>query len=202
MAVLRDEGPRIFWFKLLGTLGWYRRLILLERPLAQAVPDFAARLPIHIDELHESERDAYAAFRAGAEPARLAARFRSGNQCFVVRHQGRIVSACWAARGRVRVEFLECDIQAAAGEVYFFDAFTLPSYRGMGIAPALCLHQLRYFREAGLDRAVRATAPENEPALRAHAKSGFRPYAVIGRLKIGPWRRVFHRPCNGSALDR
>jgi L-amino acid N-acyltransferase YncA len=50
---------------------------------------------------------------------------------------------------------------------------------------------LRRFRDEGCPRALRGTLPENLAALRAHAKAGFQTYALMGRIKIGPWRHDF-----------
>jgi GNAT superfamily N-acetyltransferase len=197
-AALRDEGLKSFWFKLLSEFG-YRRLLLLERMLAQPVPELAPGLPVRIEVLKECELDEYLAFRPETVRARVIDRLASGHLCFVARHEGRVVSACWTATQRAWTEFLGCEIELAADEVYLFDSFTLPAYRGQGIAPALCLHELRHFQQAGYRRVIRATTPENKPALRAHAKTGFRPGGMIARVKIGPWQRVFQRRWNGEA---
>jgi ribosomal protein S18 acetylase RimI-like enzyme len=194
IAVLRDEGLKSFWFKLASELG-YRRLLLLERPLAQSIPELEPAVPLRIDTLKPSEVDDHLAFRPEMARACVLDRLRSAQVCFVARHESRIVSACWATTQTAWVEFLACGIAAAVGEVYLFDAFTLPDYRGQRAAPALCTHQLKHFQRAGVRRAIRATLPENVPALRAHAKCGFISFALIRRLRIGPWQCVFQRPC-------
>jgi GNAT superfamily N-acetyltransferase len=193
IAVLRDEGLKSFWFKLASELG-YRRLLLLERPLAQSIPELEPALPLRIDTLKPSDVDDHLAFRPEMARAHVLDRLRSAQVCFVARHESRIVSACWATTQPAWVEFLACGIGLALGEVYMFDAFTLPAYRGQRAAPALCTHQLMHFQRAGLRRAIRATLPENAPALRAHAKCGFVPFALIRRLRIGPWQYAFQRP--------
>ena len=194
VGVLRDEGVRAFGLKLLSAAGVYRRLAMLERPLTQPIAEFTPGIAISVAVLGDDELEDYFAFRPDAEQPRVTDRVRSGDMCFVARHEGRIVSACWVAKRRMYAEFLRCDIVPSPDEAYFFDAFTLPPYRGRDIAPALCAHQLRHFREAGLRRAIRATIPENAPALRAHGKNGFRPYGMLTSVGLGPWRRSFFRP--------
>ncbi len=193
IVVLRSEGFKSFWFKLLGELG-YRRLLLLERTLAQPISDFTPALPLRIDTLKEKEVEDYLAFRPETGRGRVVEALRSGQMCFVARHKSRIVSAGWIASRRAWIGYLGCELELAAGDAYLSDAFTLEAYRGQGIAPALCLQQLRYLRQAGYGRAIRGTVPENKSAMHAHAKSGFRPVAVLGTLRIGPWRRCFRRP--------
>jgi GNAT superfamily N-acetyltransferase len=193
IVVLRSEGLKSFWFKLLGEIG-YRRLLLLERQLAQPIFGFTPRLAVRIDTLKENEVGDYLAFRPETGRARVTEALRSGQTCFVARHESRIVSAGWIASRRAWINYLGCELELAAGDAYLSDAFTLSAYRGQGIAPALCLRQLQHLRQAGYGRAIRATVPENSSAMHAHAKSGFRPVAVMGTFRIGPWRRCFRRP--------
>lgn len=193
MVVLRSEGFKSFWFKLLGEIG-YRRLLLLERSLAQPISDFTPRLPVRIDALKESEVADYLAFRPETARTRVSEALWAGQTCFTARHEGRIVSAAWITSRRAWIDYLGCELELDADEAYLSDAFTLPAYRGQGIAPALCLQQLRHLRQAGYRRVIRGTVPENQSALHAHAKSGFRPVAMLGSLRMGPWRRSFRRP--------
>lgn len=194
IMVLRNEGLGIFWIKLVAGLGLYRRLVMLERLLDHAVSDFAPLLPVRIELLKEGDVDDYLALRPDATRARVVDRLRAGHLCFVARHEGRVVSTCWATTRRAWSAFLACEIDLTVADAYLFDAFTDPHHRGQGVAPALCQHQLRYLQQAGCRRAIRATALGNRPAMRAHAKSGFRPTGTLGRLKIGPWQRFFRRP--------
>jgi ribosomal protein S18 acetylase RimI-like enzyme len=195
-AVLREQGFKSFWFKLAAELG-YRRLILLERSLLQPVNPPAQELALRFDILGESQVNDFLAFRPEFPQAEVLKRLRAGNVCFTARDQGRLISAAWTTTERAWTDFLGCEIALGAGEAYLFDAFTHPAYRGQGVAPALCFNQLAHFRRAGLRRVVRATLPENTPALRAHVKCGFRPHALIGRMKIGPWQYSFQRPFQG-----
>lgn len=196
LSVLRDEGFGSFWFKGWSVLG-YRRLVLLERNLTAPESQVKAGLPLVIALLKPREADDYCAFRPESARELVLDRLRSAQTCFVARLQGRIVSACWSTTEPAWSEFLRCEIAVAAGEVYLFDAFTLCACRGQGAAPALCMQQLRHFRQLGLRRAIRATLPENAWAMRAHAKTGFRPYALLRTLRVGPWRATFRRPWPG-----
>jgi len=194
--VLREEGLASFWFKLASALG-YRRLILLERSLMQDIPRSEVGLPLQIAMLEPSEVNDYAAFRPGRSREHVLERLRLSQGCFVARYEGRIISACWTATRPTHIAFLNVDFAVATGEVYMFDAFTAPAYRGRGVAVALCLHQLSHFRRAGRHRAMRAVLPENASALRAHMKSGFRPYGLIRTLRLGPWQWTAQQPWHG-----
>ncbi len=191
-SVLRDEGLRSFSLKLASELG-YRRLLLLERSLAQPIPDHTPRLPVAFDVLPRSAADAYAAFRPHAAGHGIVDRWDAGHLCFVARDGDRIVSACWVAMRNAWTDYLGCGVDLTPGDAYLFDAFTLPAYRGHGIALALCMQQLRHLAQAGRRRAIRATVPENAPAVAMHTRAGFRPAGTIVRLRIGPWQKILRR---------
>jgi GNAT superfamily N-acetyltransferase len=192
--VLRTEGPRTFWFKLLGGLG-YRRLYLLEHSLAEpllAAPPWPAGLTLAW--LERGELDEYVALRTFFTAEDIVARLDNGDLCLSARLNGRLVGAMWACVNRPRVQFLQREVPLAPGDVYLFDAFVIPSARGQSIAPLLSHELLRHFQQAGYRRAIRGTSPENAPALRAHAKAGFQPYARIGQVRLGRWHYDFCRP--------
>lgn len=192
LASLRHEGMRTFAWKLAAELG-YRRIVRLERLLDEPIPNATPALPVTLGLLGADEVGDYLAARREANAHEIAGRLASGRQCFVLRHQGRIASVCWATTGSCRSAYLERDVILADGDVYFTDAWTDPALRGHALAHALCLDQLRHFRDLGYRRAIRGTVPENPSALRAHAKSGFRPTAMLASLRIGRWRRDFDR---------
>jgi SAM-dependent methyltransferase/GNAT superfamily N-acetyltransferase len=185
--VLRQEGVKSLWFKILGETV-YRRAILMERPLDQPNVRLAARLPVAIDLLRTSEVDEYANFRPDTDPSETRRRLEAGPLCFVARHEGRIVHACWAATGRAWVEYLAGEILLASDEVFHYDSFTAPSFRGRNIAAVRVIEAARYFRQAGYRRLVAIVVPENTSAFRSLEKAGYRRVGVIGYVKIGPWR--------------
>jgi hypothetical protein len=192
MRVLRDEGLRNFWFKLIGELG-YRRMLVVAYRLEEPIPEFVPRLAVRNDLLGKSEVDAYLAFRPESDRAELINRLDSGQLCFVAWHEGQIVSACWTAAQATRIPFLDCDCELADGDAYLYDKFTSEAYRGQRLAHAVRMHQLRYLRNAGYRRAIGAVVPENRRAMLENRRGGFRPLGLIGRIKIGPWQRHFRR---------
>ncbi len=196
--VLREEGARSLWFKILGETV-YRRLLLLERPLQEAIPTVTARVPVEISLLQKTEIAEYVEFRAGTDVAEVQSQLDAGHWCFVARHQGRIVSARWATAGRVWIDYLSSAFRLAADEVYIYDAFTRPDFRGQAVSPVTSVEMLRYFRAAGYRRTVATISPENQANLRAVAKPGYRPYGLIGYVKIGPWKYHFCRVSNASS---
>jgi RimJ/RimL family protein N-acetyltransferase len=190
--ILRQEGVRGLWFKILGDTV-YRRLLLLERPLHEPSGEVKAGIPVEISLLQKSEIAEYVEFRQEGKDTEVEAQLEAGDWCFVARHQGHIVCARWATTGPVWSDYLSCELRLAADEIYIYDVFTKPGLRGQAVSPATSTEMLRYFRAAGYRRLVTAILPENQPSLRAVAKTGHRPYGLIGYITIGPWKRYFYR---------
>lgn len=199
--VLREGGIRGLWFKMLGKMV-YRRVVLVERALDEPVPEVTARLPLVIDLLKESEVDEYVGFFPRGNVSETRRRLEAGQLCFVARHRGRLVCANWATTKAAWIPYLGCTIQLAPGEVYTYELFTSPDFRGQNIAPAVKAHQLRQFRRAGYSRAVAVIVPENTASLRADGKVGYSPYGVMGCVRLGPWRRDFCRLHKSNDLRR
>ncbi|MGH8713343.1 MAG: GNAT family N-acetyltransferase [Casimicrobiaceae bacterium] len=190
MVTLREEGWRNFWFKLLSRCG-YRRLLLVERPLDEPVPDFMPKMPVEPAVLTERQVDDYFAFRPNMTRSDVIERLRSGQICFVAWHDGRIVSGAWISVQPVWISYLGCAIDVDPGDAHVYDKFTLPAYRGYGIANTVRTFHLRHLQHAGYRRAVGAVLPENGSSLRDDRKGGFRPYGMLTRIRIGPWQSVF-----------
>jgi len=195
--VLRDEGPRSLWFKILGETV-YRRALLMERRLDEPVAEVTLRLPVAMGLLGLSDVAEYAAFRPGADPCEVHRRLEANHACFVARHNDRLVAACWAAIRQARIDYLAREIRLAPDEVYAYEVFTSPAFRGNGIAPALELHVVRHFRQAGYRRIVEIVMPENKPAYRFACKIGARPFGLMGYVKFGRWQRDFCRVARGA----
>jgi GNAT superfamily N-acetyltransferase len=131
------------WFRGLSRARIYRRLILLERPLTQPFPDVSARVPVCVRLLAAGEIDACMAFRPDQSIAEVRRRLDEGQQCFAVWHDRRIIHAGWAVTGRARIEYLSTEIALAPDEVYSYDVFTSPAFRGLGVSPARLLETVR-----------------------------------------------------------
>jgi predicted GNAT family acetyltransferase len=190
--ILREEGLKTLWFKILGeTVS--RRVLLLERTLLEPIPDVITRLPVTIGLLKTAEIAEYMEFREGTPLHEVQRRLDAGHSCFVARYQGCLVSTSWAAIRQAWMHYLSREVPIAPGEVYIYDSFTKTDLRGRGVSQAVGVEMLRHFHRAGYKLAVRAISPENRASLQAAAKTGYRFYGVMGYVNIGPWRRDLYR---------
>jgi GNAT superfamily N-acetyltransferase len=185
--ILRRQGFRSLWFHLLGET-FYRRVILFERPLSAPIPSASAAVPVDISLLKPGEVDEYVAFHPALDPAEVHHRLAHGGRCFLSRCQGSIVNACWTAEGSVGIDYLGCTIDLAPDEVYVYNNYTDPAFRGRNVSLVRATYMLRYFRDLGYRRFVAVVVPENKAAFRSPDKAGYRPIGVLRSIRIGPWR--------------
>ncbi|MEE3331443.1 MAG: GNAT family N-acetyltransferase [Myxococcota bacterium] len=196
VVIYREEGLYALWAKFVGEL-FYRRLFYLERLLAEPSPDVKAALALQIDLLKADEVDDYLAFHDEDPREQIEHRFSLGEICFVARADGGIICANWACEGRKLSEhwirYVRYALPIAKDEVYLYDSYTKPDYRGLRVAPCLAVWILDYYRERGYRRTTTAIVPENRTNLRARAKSGYRVCGSLGYLRAGLRLHHFHR---------
>ena len=192
IRVIKDEGIKSLWFKILGEIG-YRRLILVALHLDEPTEKVKTRLPVEFSMLNETDLDEYLHFRPDQTASEIKNRFMAGHLCFVGRYEGSIVYACWAVQQVARIDYLALDLGLAPDEIYTYDTFTLSGFRGKNIFPAGIEYTVRYFRETGFRKSVGCVLPENRPAVHTLSKSGYLRFGVIGYIGIGPLRWKFRR---------
>lgn len=190
---LTQEGLKGLWFRGLSFTRIYRRLIVLERPLAEPTAEVPIALSMSVGVLDERQVPAYAVLRPDQDLAAVRRRFAKGHPCFVVWHEDQIIHAAWVATGRTTIEYLSRELVLAPDEVYVYDAFTAPRFRGCGASPFRALAMGDHLRARGYRRVLTAVHPENRRGFRPLEKVGTRRVGVIGYFGIGPWRWQFSR---------
>ena len=184
------QGPVGLATRALALLGcrvlyWY----VLPR-LDEARP-VEATVPITVAELGPADLAGYLAFRKGATPEQFRSRFERGCRCYVARTGGAIVAAVWMTTGRGRLEGLQEDFELGPTQMYSFDSFTLPAYRGRRIQGAMFTQVCKQYAARGIEQAVILTGPENRATMMSRGRSGFVRTGGIGRIAVGPWRWRF-----------
>jgi len=164
----------------------------LDRPLREVTP----RLPVQIGLLTADELGPYTRFRPDQDLSVIRRRLEQGHRCFVVWHQGGIVHAGWAAVQHAWIEYLRAAFPLEAGDVYQFDSYTAPAFRGLDLAAARISWMARFARDAGFRRLVAVVWPKNTPAFRPLEKAGYQRCGRMCVLRVGPWRRVFYSRLN------
>jgi GNAT superfamily N-acetyltransferase len=167
---------------------FYRRIIVLVRPLDAMIPAPAPRVPVVITMLTEKDLPAYSSFRPSQGPKVIQERFACGDRCFAAWHEGRIVHAAWVASRYVHMPYLRRTVILEAGDAGIYDSYTLASYRNQRLAQARSIHMLQQYRQEGYRRTVGLIAPENESSLRQVQAVGYRPLGLYGCVRLGHWQ--------------
>jgi RimJ/RimL family protein N-acetyltransferase len=164
--------------------------VLIENDLREDKPLLRSDPPIEVRRLRREDVSAYVRSHPNS-PEELIRRLERGSQCHAAWHDGEIVSATWWHPGEAWIEDLDRRFLLRAGEVYFYDAWTVPRLRGRNITPARSVLTLRALREQGFMRAVAFFLPENRPIHRAAEKVGWQRFGAAGFGRIGPARIEF-----------
>jgi GNAT superfamily N-acetyltransferase len=204
LAILRREGVRSCAVRLQSALGWRRLTLFVSdvgdpQPVAESdgslktIEHLEKQENLEIVEVVESGMERYLSLRPEQDPDLVRRRFRSGQRCIAVIRDDRVVGASWMATGPVEVAFLHAMLQVSPGTISIHDTFVDPRYRGHGISPALTEAIRRIAGQTGGHTLLRGVFPANRPAMRANAKSGFKPAGEIGSIRIGSWQRCYAR---------
>ena len=197
-AYLREYGIRCLWLKALERTVNYYQGILMVRRLEPSLHAVTVDLPVRVDLLKEDELDDYVRFHTNPTPSTILNRLRNGHWCFVARYKGEIVHTAWVVQNnkmaRASCEFVHLKVveRLAPDEVYCYDVFTIPAFRGRNIPAARNARMTEYFREAGFRRVVATGGPENRASLRMMEKAGYKPLGVMHFLSIGPLKISFY----------
>lgn len=185
--------------KLLTTL--YRRMLCLVYPLqGRRIPVYHAQLEVDFRLLQSDEVDAYLRFRPSLRRNRIEQRLEQGHRCFASWHGERIIDAGWTATQAVAVPYLGRVLRLDPGDVYSYDAYTLPEYRGYGLYMARNSHTARTNQREGLKRSVALVAPENYTAWVILTRSGLETIGEYSFLRV-PFRGIYwQRTVPGKTL--
>lgn len=98
--------------------------------------------------------------------------------------QSRIVAYCWVSFTETEVGEIDRVIKVKNKELYIYDAFTLPDYRGKNLYPYILTYICQYGKEKGYTRALIFVLRENTPSKQGIEKAGFKQFQVIKYSRI------------------
>ena len=121
-------------------------------------------------------------------------RLARGEQCWTAQHHDKIMAYCWATHKPVEIGELRRIINPRDDEVYLYDAFTFPEYRGQNLYPALLHRILDHSRQQGLRRALIFVLSENTASIRGVQKAGFGEFQRVTYRNFLGFGRYAYRP--------
>jgi GNAT superfamily N-acetyltransferase len=107
-------------------------------------------------------------------------------ECYVAKHQGRMVAGFWCRDDRFYDRYLARHIEIAAHEIYYLAGFTAPAFRGHGIWPYLAAQMSRAIvaRDSRKTRALIFVQVANRASLRSLAKVQASPAGWVGFVEL------------------
>lgn len=202
-ATFRDHGVAGLAYKAVDALQLYRRLVIVEIPLAPSPPRphaDAGRVGVRRLERTEDDLRRYAELRPDQSAAEIRARLDAGVECFLALHDGALASSLWAVRRHAHIHYLRCDLDVGPEAGYAFDAFTAAAHRGLDLNSWCSELMRRAMAAAGCRRLFGLQLPENRNAMTLSPR---RAHAFLGTAHVlgpGALRRVILAPAHDGAL--
>ena len=176
----------------------YRRLLVRELRLDRELISIEPRVPASIHWIGPGEWDAVIALRPFLTEEVIRLRLDNGHRFCGVEVDGRIVHVRVVAVGKAFNGYLDIVFPLSPREVYFYEAYTLPEYRGKSISPAASLWAAGEMRKAGYERVLAFLHPHNRPAIGANTREGFQQVGHIGYVELLGVRRYFYWARDGG----
>jgi len=111
-------------------------------------------------------------------------RLDDGQACAVATHGSSVVAYCWLTRSPARVAEIDRVVVPAPDDVYLYDAFTAPAWRGRGLFRALLLHLVAFASARGRARALIFATSGNRASCRAIERAGFEIVRSVSRVEL------------------
>lgn len=175
-SAMKEEGNRL-------TLG---NLVLFSFNLMNRIPDVTEGIPTDIEFISDMSL-----FNTGGLTKKddtdsdiFRDRFHCGDICCAAKFDGKIASYCWISTKGGHIEEIDRNITLKNNEIYLYDAFTEPEFRGKSIFPRILTVILRYGKQKGYHKSLIFVLSSNHPSLRAIKKAGFASFQSVYFLSI------------------
>lgn len=121
-------------------------------------------------------------------------RLKEGKRCFAAKHRGKIAAFTWCDMNKCH--YKGCRFELEEDEAYLFDAYTIDSYRGKGLAPYVRYHLYGELAKLGRKRLYSVSERFNISSIRFKKKLNAQ---LVGR---GLFVEFFWKWHFSSALKR
>lgn len=106
-------------------------------------------------------------------------RLEKGHLLFVVKDGDKMIFYQWVELKEVSIPFIDLSFSIPDDKAYMAYIYTVPDYRGKGIASKAKPFILKHLQENGYRKVFLAIAPDNLPSIRVNKKAGFKEYQTV-----------------------
>lgn len=111
-------------------------------------------------------------------------RLENGDICCCAIYNDEIVSYCWVAKHKAYIGEIGKEISLKEKEIYLYDAFTQPEFRGNNLFPKILTSILNYGKLKGYQKALIFALSSNNSSVVAIKKAGFEIFQSVHFLYI------------------
>ncbi len=162
-------------------------MLVFEKMLAKSCVKIETKIEVDLKLVQDDDfpkiGDKFKKFRTN-----VGKMFESGNTCIVAEIHGEFVHWTWVAFNEAYVTEIGRKIRLNSGSAYMYAGYTVPEYRGLGIAPKAMGKILSYLHKRGIKKAYALIRPDNFQALRYTHKVGFKKIGMIRFIGISKLR--------------
>ena len=172
-----------------------KTLCLFEVDLIRSfLPDCVARLEVDYHVLDNGAWQAQRNIEHITDRRLFQSRLARGEQFWTAQLDDKIISYCWATGEPVEIGEMHRVISPRDGEIYLYDAFTFPEYRGQNLYPAILNRILTHNRQQDLQRALIFVLDDNVASIRGVQKAGFCEFQRVTYCNLLGFSRYIYRP--------
>ena len=133
----------------------------------------------------------FSEFRQRRKVEQLKERMRIGHFCFVAESEGKICGVLWVGFHNLYVAEIGKVITFRDNEAMFYDAFTVPSYRGKGIISKAYEFSTKHLLTNNKNTFYVIVSRENKASLKSVKKVNFCAFGIITSLNFFGYRKSF-----------
>ena len=191
---VKQEGFWPFLIRALVSPG-HRAVALRAFRLNERHEEWQTPLPVRARQATQQDVCALADMRPEYRAELLRTRLRRGHRCFLSTLGDSVAACIWACQREAHLAHADLALKLLQNEVYTYDAFVLPGYRGKRVRPPAWNALLDYYQEQGvqmgIDCAVRGRKPWGTDKRYL--------VATISTLRLGPFRKSRVNACGPQA---
>jgi GNAT superfamily N-acetyltransferase len=172
----RSSLPKVMLKKLLGKLVRVETLVVYRHELMSLPLLHADRSTVQFVRLDDVASEAFHNLCRQYPHKKFHERLRRpGQLCYIALRANQIAGYAWVTRTDIYVEEISCMYPVAPGEIFIYDCFVDPLFRGAGIYPAM----LGFIIEDGQQQNTKlknvgiAASALNQASIRGILKAGF-----------------------------
>ena len=118
----------------------------------------------------------------------IESRLEKGDKIFIAKHNGNPVAYLFAATSKTYIGEIDDWLIVNGREVYLYDAFTAPEFRGKRIYPRLITEASDYFKNKSCKHAMIFSAARNITSIKGIERCGFKCYETVWYRNFLGWK--------------